>query len=77
MGLGYIYNGKRQLLGALLTIGAILLTYVEQFYTFGDGNTLQAHDMTAFGLMAAAVFIVNTGLAIDAYQEAELINGTQ
>ena len=74
MGLGYIYNGKRRILGVLLTIGAILLTYVEQIYVFSDGMTLQGHDMSAFGMMAAAVFIINTGLAIDGYKEAESIN---
>lgn len=74
MGLGYIYNGKRMLLGLLLTIGAVLLTYVEQFYTFADGNTLQQHDSKAFAFMAVAVLIANTGLAIDAYKEANTIN---
>ena len=74
MGLGYIYNGKRRILGVLLTIGAILLTYVEQIYVFSDGMTFQGHDMSAFGMMAAAVFIINTGLAIDGYKKAESIN---
>ncbi len=74
MGLGYIYNGKRQLLGVLLTIGAIALTYLEQFYKFSDGNVLQTHDSTAFGIMASTVFIINTGLAIDAFKEAKTIN---
>ena len=40
LGPGYIYNGKRRLLGVLLTIGALLLTYVEQVYVFSDGLTL-------------------------------------
>lgn len=77
MGLGYLYNGKRMLLGALLTVGAIMLTYVEQFYTFTDGNSLQNHDQKAFLFMASAVFIINTGLAIDAYREANEVNKSQ
>ncbi|MBD79007.1 MAG: hypothetical protein CL840_08820 [Crocinitomicaceae bacterium] len=77
MGLGYLYNGKRTVLGILLTIGALLLTYLEQFYTFADGNTLQGHDGSAFALMAGAVFIVNTGLAMDGYQEAQSINNSK
>lgn len=77
MGLGYIYNGKRRLLGILLTIGALMLTYVEQIYAFSDGNSLQGHDSTAFMIMAAAVFIVNTGLAMDAYREANELNAAK
>lgn len=64
-------------LGALLTVGAIMLTYLEQFYTFADGKALQDHEGTAFMIMAASVFIINTGLAIDAYQEANAINSKQ
>ena len=71
MGAGYLYNGKRTLLGALLTIAAIGLTYIENFHIFADGNSLQQHDSTAFGVMFACVFIANTGLAIDAYREAK------
>ncbi|MFK7921180.1 MAG: hypothetical protein AB8H47_04450 [Bacteroidia bacterium] len=74
MGLGYIYNGERKLLGILLTIGAIMLTYVEQFYKFPDGFSLQQHDFKAFIIMAIAVLIINTGLAFDAYKEADKIN---
>ena len=74
MGLGYLYNGKRMLLGGLLTIGALMLTYVEQIHKFADGNALQKHDEKAFAIMAIAVFLVNTGLAIDAYREANEIN---
>ena len=74
MGLGYLYNGRRLLLGALLTVAAIGLTYIENFHTFVDGNTLQGHDSKAWGIMFACVFIANTGLAIDAYKEAKAIN---
>lgn len=77
MGLGYIYNGKRALLGVCLTIAALGLTYIEQIHTFADGNNLQKHDMTAFMIMFACVFIANTGLAIDGYKEAKLINANK
>lgn len=75
MGPGYLYNGKRPVLGILLTITAFGLTYVEQIHTFADGNNLQDHDMTAFGVMFVCVFLANTGLALDAYREAKEING--
>ncbi len=74
MGLGYLYNGKRIIPGILLTVAAIGLTYLEQFHTFSDGNTLENHDSTAFMVLFACVLVANTGLAIDAYQEAKAIN---
>lgn len=74
MGLGYLYNGHRKMLGILLTIAALGLTYVENFYAFSDGNSLQAHDSSAFLILFVCVLIANTGLAIDAYQEAKMIN---
>ncbi|MFK7970517.1 MAG: hypothetical protein AB8F95_09125 [Bacteroidia bacterium] len=74
MGLGYVYNGKRILLGVLLTLAAIGLTYVENFHVFADGNALQAHDSKAFMILFACVFVANAGLAIDAYKEAQNIN---
>ena len=77
MGLGYIYNGKRMLLGALLTIGAIAMTYLEQIHVFPNGEKLQDLDSTAFAIMFATVFIINTGLAIDGYQEANQINNSK
>lgn len=77
MGLGYLYNGQRVLLGILLTLAAVGLTYIEQFHVFADGTKLQAHDGTAFMIMFASVFILNTGLAIDGYQEAKKINQKQ
>lgn len=75
MGLGYIYNGKRILLGALLTITAVGLTYLEQIHVYAGDAPLQEHDSTAFMIMFACVFIANTGLAIDGYREAGQING--
>lgn len=74
MGLGYLYNGKRLLVGLLLTAAAGGLTYVEQFHTFADGNNLQGHDSMAFSVMFVCVLVLNTGLAIDAYNEAKQIN---
>lgn len=74
MGLGYVYNGKRVLTGVLLTLGALGLTYVEQFYKFADGETLQGHDSSVFMIMFISVFAANTGLAIDAFREAKSIN---
>lgn len=74
MGLGYIYNGKRKLLGILLSLSAIGLTYVENFYAFPDGNTLQLHDSKAFLILFACVFLANIALALDAFEEAKNIN---
>ncbi len=74
MGPGYIYNGKKVLLGILLTITAVGLTYLENFHTFSDGTNLQAHDPTAYAVLFACVFTANTGLAIDGYREAKEVN---
>lgn len=73
-GLGYVYNGKRILPGILLTLAAISFTFLENFYKFSDGLTFQKHDGTAFAILFASVFVLNTGLAIDAYKEAQQIN---
>lgn len=64
MGLGTLYVGRRKLLGLGLTVGAFLLTYVE--------FQIQPLNSTLYWLMFGAVFLVNTVLAIDAYQEAKL-----
>ena len=66
MGLGTLYNGRRTLLGIGLTIGAIVLTYVE--------FQIRPLDANLYWLMFAAVFLMNTALAIDGYREAQLIN---
>ena len=66
MGLGTLYNGRRILTGIGLTIGAIVLTYVEL--------QIQSLDSTLYWLMFGAVFVVNTVLAIDGYNEAQQIN---
>ena len=74
MGLGYIYNGKRIIPGVFLTMSAIGLTYIEQLHIFPNGTVLQEYDMNAFMILFACVFVANTGLAIDAYQEAKASN---
>ena len=66
MGLGTLYNGQRTMTGIGLTIGAILLTYVE--------FQIQPLNATLYWTMFAAVFLVNTVLAIDGYKEAQQIN---
>ena len=66
MGLGYVYNGRWVPLGAALTVGALLLTYVEQNL---NGNLWLA--------MFCAVLLNNTFLAIDGYSEAKAFNGSR
>lgn len=63
MGLGTLYNGRRKLLGIGLTIAAVVLTYVEL--------QLQTAAPSLFPIMFAAVFVANTVLAIDGYNEAK------
>jgi hypothetical protein len=74
MGPGYIYNGKRALLGVGWTITAILLTIVEQAPIFAEGKNLQQISPLAFGLMFVAVFLGNTMFAIDGFREAKALN---
>ena len=66
MGLGTAYNGRRLPLGLALTVGAVLLTYVEQ--------NLQAVAPNLYWTMFGAVLLNNTFLAIDGYSEATAIN---
>jgi len=47
---------------------------VEQFHAFSDGNSLKDHDNTVFLIMFVCIFVLNTRLAIDAYNEAKQIN---
>ena len=65
-GLGTLYNGRRKAVGAALTVGAVLLTYVE--------FSIQKPLPQLWGVMFTAVFIINTALAYDGYQEAKAIN---
>ena len=66
MGLGYIYNGQKKMIGLLFTIGAIGLTYVEL--------SIQKPLPNLYFIMFGSVFIANTAFAIDGYKEALLIN---
>jgi hypothetical protein len=66
MGLGTAYNGRRLPLGLALTVGAGMLTYVEQ--------NLQAVAPNLYWVMFGAVFLNNTFLAIDGFSEAKAIN---
>ncbi len=58
-GLGYVVLGERRLLGIGWTIGAIGLTYVEL--------SIQTAAPAYYWPMFAAVFLMNTCFAIDAY----------
>lgn len=64
MGLGTLYIGRRKLTGAGLTLAAIALTYVEL--------QLQAATPALYPIMFGAVFVANTVLAIDGYNEAKM-----
>lgn len=66
MGPGTLYLGRRKALGIALTIGAIVLTYVE----FG----IQTAAPDYYPFMFGAVLLINTFLAIDGYNEAKTIN---
>ena len=63
MGAGTFYNGRRKPVGAGLTVGAVILTVVE--------NGLQGQQ---WALMFAGVFLINSLLAFDGYNEAQQIN---
>ena len=69
-GLGYLIYGHKVPLAIAWLVSALSLTYVEQLHTFADGTRLLAHDPTAFGVLFAAVFIMNTAFAIDCYKVA-------
>ena len=66
-GLGTLYNGRRKAVGLALTIGAILLTYVE--------FSIQEPLPQLYNVMFGAVFLINSALAYDGFQEAKAING--
>lgn len=65
MGAGTLYNGRRKAVGVALTVGAIMLTYVEL--------NLQTAAPGLYPIMFVAVFIINTLLAYDGYMEAKAI----
>lgn len=61
-GLGYLIGvPEKRLVGLFFLLGAIGLSVVEQ------GMGLQAALPDAFKLMFAAVFVMNTGFAIDTF----------
>ncbi len=66
MGAGYIYTGKRVLLGIGFTIAAIAYTYIEL--------QLKEVDSSLYWMMFAATFLINTCFATDAYREAKNMN---
>ena len=68
-GAGYLYSGKRMLLGVGWLIGAVGLTYVE----FGIKEAAPAY----YWPMFAAVFLMNTMFAIDAWRETKGIRAQQ
>ncbi len=63
LGPGYLFFTPRKLLGAFLTVGAVLATYVEQVPLKGLA------DKTPFEVMFVAFFCLALGCAIDGYQE--------
>ena len=63
MGAGTFYIGHRRLTGIGLTLAALVLTYVEL--------QLRTAAPDLYPLMFGAVFVANTVLAIDAYNEAK------
>jgi len=78
-GAGYLYTGRRRLLGAGWLLGAILLTVVEQsaaiFPALGlEAAGLQAAAPEVYNLLFVTVFLMNTMFAVDAYQEARQIS---
>ncbi len=64
MGLGTLYIGRRKLTGLGLTLAAIVLTYVE--------FQVKVAAPALYPIMFGAVFVANTVLAIDGYNEAKM-----
>lgn len=67
MGPGTFYNGRRRALGIGLTIGALVLTWLE----------FQVRDAAPnlYPIMFATVFFMNIFFAYDGFTEAKAING--
>ena len=63
LGLGTVYNGKRVIFGILMTVAAVIATYVE--------FQIQALDTTLYWLQFASFFLLVTACAIDGYNEAK------
>lgn len=66
MGPGTFYNGRRKAVGALLTLGALGLTYAE--------SQLQSAAPGVLPIVFVSVLVINTALAYDGYSEAKAIN---
>jgi hypothetical protein len=63
LGPGYLLFTKKKVFGALLTLGAVLATWVEQV------PLQQLEDKTPFAVMFVAFFSLAVACAIDGYQE--------
>jgi hypothetical protein len=68
LGPGYLLFTPRKALGAFLTMGAILATYVEQALLPG-GAIAGGEPDTAFKVMFVSFFLLALGCAIDGHQE--------
>ncbi len=66
MGAGTLYNGNRKALGIGLTIGALVLSWLE----------FQVRDVAPnlYAIMFGTVFFMNIFFAYDGYSEAKAIN---
>lgn len=64
-GAGYLILGVKRVLALLWLAGVIALTVVE----FG----IRESEPTLYGVMFAAVFVMNTAFAIDAYRTGKAI----
>ena len=65
MGLGTLYIGRRRLLGIGLTLGALILTYVEL--------NLQTAAPSLYPIMFVTVLVMNCCFAYDGYNEAKMM----
>jgi len=66
-GLGYLILGIKRGLAVMWLAGVIALTIVE----FG----IRESEPTLYGVMFAAVLVMNTAFAIDAYQSGKAMEG--
>lgn len=67
LGLGHVYNGQRKMTGVLLTIGAIIATWVEL--------QLRSAAPALYPYSFASFLLLGLALGWDAYMEAKMING--
>ncbi len=68
-GLGYIYNGKRQLFGGLLLV-AIVIIIADGFY-LAYTNSLPESKIT---LSSVSGLLITVAFMYDAYKEAKHLN---